>query len=102
MISPTVGRVVWFHPGSGDRIMRYPDQPLAAHIAHVWSDTNVNLMVIDADGACCSRTSIFLMQDGGRPVSSGEAYCEWMPYQKGQAARTEAAEAAVRSQTSVE
>lgn len=47
MIVPTVGRVVWFYryvPGQGHK------GPLAAHVAHVHSDTLVNLMVIDEGG----------------------------------------------------
>lgn len=87
MIQPTVGRVVWYHPPL------HHTQPLAAIVAHVWSDTMVNLMVIDPEGNPFGRTSVFLYQgDTDRP--SGE-YAEWMPYQKGQAAKTEVLEAKV-------
>jgi len=81
MITPTVGRVLWFHPGLHDKISRNPDQPLAAHVAYVWSDTVVNLMVIDHDGSTHQRTSVRLLQDG-EPTLVGEECCEWMPYQK--------------------
>ena len=90
MIKPTVGRVVWYHPGPQED---HHGETLAAHIAHVWSDTCVNLMVIDPNGNPFNRTSVFLYQgDTDRPSSQ---YAEWMPYQKGQAAKTEALEAKV-------
>lgn len=79
MIKPTIGRVVWFHPAGSSN----DDQPLAAIVAHVWSDTCVNLAVFDANGIASNQTSVFLFQgDSDRPSSS---YCEWMPYQIGQA-----------------
>ena len=87
MIKPTVGRVVWYHPSGSTS----EEQPLAAIIAHVWSDTCVNLAVFDANGAATNQTSVFLYQgDTDRPSS---CYAEWMPYQMGQAAKTEVAEA---------
>jgi hypothetical protein len=90
MIKPTPGRVVWFHPGRYDTIKARAGQPLAAHIAYVHNDTEVNLMVIDADGYPRARTSIFLSPDGLPATGSDKpSWCEWMPYQKGQAAKTE-------------
>ena len=95
IIKPTVGRVVWFHPSefTGEAgFARHPDgQPYAAIIARVWSNILVNLTVFDANGAAHSRTSVPLVQDGGG-APQDDSYCEWMPYQKGQAAKTEAAE----------
>jgi len=92
MIQPTIGRIVWYHPASTEAIPGAGGpQPLAAIIAHVWSDTCVNLAVFDANGTANNRTSVYLLQDGAeRP---GSMYAEWMPYQKGQAAKTEALEA---------
>ncbi|MBF5006826.1 hypothetical protein ISG32_21500 [Diaphorobacter sp. NR2-3-3-1] len=46
---------------------------------------------MDANGNAHSRTSVPLVQDGDSCPANGY-YCEWMPYQKGQAAKTEAAE----------
>jgi len=90
MIRPTVGRVVLFWPilNPGER----PDaQPWAAIVTYVWSDRMVNLSVFAHNGVQRSCTSVPLLQDGDAAPISGY-YCEWMPYQKGQAARTEAAE----------
>ena len=92
MIKPTVGRVVWYRPGPADsNICAGGDQPLAALIAHVWSDTCINIGGFDANGQPFSRTYVLLHQDGNeRPDNT---FAEWMPYQKGQAAKTEALEA---------
>jgi len=84
MIKPTVGRVVWFY-GS-----KAPEEPLAAIVAKVHSDQLVNLMVIDQNGGTNGRTSVQLLQDDDKPEA--DFWCAWMPYQLGQAARTEAAE----------
>lgn len=98
MIKPSVGRVVWYHPHKDDKIARIGDEPLAAIVCGVWSDTCVNLVVFDANG--CTRkdggmyTSVLLWQEGApRPEHS---FAEWMPYQKGQATKTEALEAALK------
>ncbi|NEU94800.1 hypothetical protein [Bradyrhizobium uaiense] len=91
IIPPTVGRVVWFRPSEFDPITRC-DQPLAAQIAYVWNDRLVNLGVLDSNGAPHGRTSITLIQ-AGETAPEGASYAEWMPYQQGQAAKTEAAEA---------
>lgn len=87
MIKPTPGRVVWYYPPAGCESSAFVSAgdgvPHAAHIARVWSDTCVNLMVIDANGNPRSRTSVLLVQgDNPRPASE---FCEWMPYQIGQA-----------------
>lgn len=91
MITPTIGRVVWFHPASNEASSLQPI--CAAIVARVWSDTMVNLAVFDADGKSHSCTSVPLIQDDQTPPALGY-YCEWMPYQKGQAVKTEALELA--------
>lgn len=89
MIPPSVGRVVWYHPAEFDRnVMTIHDgQPLAATVAYVWSNTCVNLSVCDHNGTTHSRTSVILHQGDGESTHSPS--CQWMPYQKGQAAKTE-------------
>jgi hypothetical protein len=94
MIKPTPGRVVWYYPVADGALVAIdgPEKPLAALIAHVHSDTLVNLSVIDSNGNSHGRCEIVLVQDGGEAAPKGR-YCTWMPYQLGQAARTQAAEA---------
>ena len=71
MITPTVGRIVWFEDGVR--------KTQAAIITYVWSDTLVNLTVFDPNGIPFSQTSITLEQD----VPTGALpHCRWMPYQK--------------------
>lgn len=93
MIIPTNGRIVLYHPSQFDtNVMTVHDsRPLAAIVAHVFNDGLVNLCVFDSNGHPYGRTSVPLHQGDG-PCSSSP-YCEWMPYQKGQAAKAEALEA---------
>ncbi len=91
IITPTVGRVVLFRPGIGFAGIQMPDgDPLPALISRVWNDRLINIGGFDADGKPFSATSVPLIQDG-EPAPTG-FYAEWMPYQKGQAAKTEALE----------
>jgi hypothetical protein len=89
MIKPTVGRVVWFYSRSDGATV---PTALAAVVAYVHNDRKVNLMVIAEDGIPYGLTHVDLLQDGDTPQQS--VWCAWMPYQLGQAARTEAAEKA--------
>jgi len=89
MIKPTVGRVVLYYR-HGKTQFDANEQPEAATVAYVHSDTMVNLSVVDHNGVQFATTSVFLYQgEGDRPESS---YAEWMPYQKavaaGEVART--------------
>lgn len=89
MIQPTVGRVVWFYPtpnGAESGFAR-GSQPHAAIVAYVHGDRMVNLTVFDANGNAHSMTSVPLRQP--KDERPGGMFCEWMPYQKGQAAKTE-------------
>lgn len=84
MITPTVGRIVWYRPSKFDHgaMMIQNDQPLAAIVAYVWSDHLVNLTVSDHSGMTHSRTSVALKQGDQHDLADAGAYCEWMPYQK--------------------
>jgi hypothetical protein len=89
MIKPTVGRVVWYRKHRNEVLAGGDDAPLAAIVVRVWGNEMVNLTVFDGEGISHPRTSVPLVQsaDGWRPEQG--RYCEWMPYQIGQAAKTE-------------
>lgn len=93
MIKPTVGRVVWYYPPG------HPQgyQPLAAIIAHVWSETCVNLAIFDANGVPMPEppTSVLLVQPENE-VPTGGRYCTWMPFQVGQSQAVKDAQASVK------
>lgn len=86
MIKPTIGRQVWFWR-YGAEPLDHNAQPEAATVVYVHADTLVNLQVLDHEGAARSETSVRLKQ----PEDSvwGPPYAEWMPYQVGQAAKTD-------------
>lgn len=91
MIKPSIGRIVWFQPSKSED-QPFRDQPLAAIVTYVWGDQMVNLTVFDQAGAPFSATSVKLLQDDEEKPVFGY-FAEWMPYQKGQAAKTETLEA---------
>lgn len=91
-ISPTVGRIVWFYPRLGDPFLGRFSPPFAAQIAYVHNDERVNLMVVNPDGTTRPEEGVLLVQDD-QVAPHDEAFCTWMPYQKGQAARLEAEQA---------
>lgn len=84
MIIPTVGRVVWIFEGG-------TTAPLAGLIACVQSERVINVAYFDVNGNPKSATSVPLAQDESQIPAAG-IYATWMPYQKGQAAKTEALE----------
>lgn len=81
--SPTVGRVVNFNPG----IPSKKGQFYPALITHVFSDTTVNLCVLN-DGSWplgeLTPTSVTFSEDGAAARS-----WSWMPFQKGQAGKVD-------------
>lgn len=87
MITPTIGRMVWYRPRPGEMVMNSGEQLCSAQICYVWDDTMVNLSVLSHDGWQSPRTSVPLWQ--GDADECPEGSCCWMPYQKGQAAKTE-------------
>lgn len=99
LIPPTPGRVVWYYPSQQEidaKSITIIDQgqPMAATVAFVWHDRMVNLSVVDHAGAQFRRISVRLLQeDDPTPHSSEGPYASWMPYQKGQAAKTESTSA---------
>jgi hypothetical protein len=87
VITPTVGRVVWFWVGAENE-----GQPEAAIVTYVHGDRMVNLTVFDHNGRPGERRSVHLAQPGDtgkdRPVA---CFATWMPYQVGQAEKHAAA-----------
>jgi len=72
MITPTVGRIVWFYATS-------EAEETAAMVVKVWSDCMVNLCCFDGNGCTGPRQSVTLVQpEDERPTGP---YCTWMPYQ---------------------
>lgn len=99
MIKPTVGRMLHYYPAGEDSgAIITCGQPLAATIAHVWNDRCINIAYLDANGVWRGKTSVLLVHedDDARP---GAGYCVWMPYQKGQAAKTESLERSLAEQS---
>jgi hypothetical protein len=87
-IPPVVGRVVWYFENSEQK------EPLAAQISRVHEDGRINIGFLDRQGMHHNATNVRLIQGGeDEPVPTDVGFCVWMPYQKGQAAKTEAAEA---------
>ena len=85
MIKPTVGRVVWFWPNRYQGVHSIDDkQPIAATIAFVLSDRCVNISIVDHIGNQHRLKNVTLLQ-GDENYRPPGAYCEWMPYQVGQA-----------------
>ena len=85
-ITPTVGRVVWFRTWNGKGY----DPELAAHVAKVNDNGTINVMLIMGNGSTRPITDVPLIQEGD--PKPRDSFCEWMPYQRGQAAKTEQAE----------
>lgn len=97
MIKPTVGRVVWFTPSVTDDSRADVKQPLAAIVTYVHDDRCINLVPFAQNGDIYSgKMSVQLLQDDD-PKPEGGYFASWMPFQKGQAAKTEALEAVVKA-----
>ncbi len=89
MIKPTIGRIVWYYPTSGE------GEPYAAIICHVHSDTRINIAYFDVHGTALNDTLVTLYQGEDIAPRPDHCFCEWMPYQRGQAAKTEEAESMI-------
>lgn len=114
VITPTVGRKVWYRPSAwdctgpgamqtaNDPIHATGKQPLDATIIAVWGDRMVNVLVTDIVGKQFPATSVTLLQPGDAPSLDKDGkpigrYVEWMPYQVGQAEKTAATEESIDS-----
>lgn len=105
MITPTVGRKVWYRPSRNDLLgpvpmcmsgnPSYNPQPLDATILAVWGDRCINIQVLDIYGKAFTKTSVMLVQEGDETPKTPEGleaygFAEWMPYQNTQAKKHEA------------
>jgi hypothetical protein len=89
MITPTVGRRVWFWPnGDVDYIVWDKAQPCDAGVLYVVNERCVNLLVSDHEGHTGPVLRVPLLQDDD-PIPETSAYATWMPYQVGQAKKHE-------------
>jgi len=77
MTKPTVGRIVHFYRDSA--AFHDGNPPQAAIIAHVWTDTCVNLAIFDGNGKQVPEppTSVALVHDDSIP--QGCPFCVWPP-----------------------
>lgn len=84
MIQPTVGRIVhyFFAAGAVEH---------AAILVGVHNERSINLAVFNDDGSLYPALEVPLLQDDDAVPAEG-AYAAWMPFQKGQATKTEATE----------
>lgn len=90
MIEPTPGRIVWYR--------RSPDlslPPMAAIVVFVHNERLINITFFNKDGMPVPHTEVPLLQDDDEPPHNG-VYAEWMPFQKGQAAKTESLQEKMR------
>lgn len=111
MITPTVGRKVWYRPSTFDKtgvgaMQCATGQPLDATILAVWGDRCINVLVLDVYGKPFTKTSITLKQEGDEMPKDADGkevggYAEWMPYQQGQAARQARTDAVVSMMTPI-
>jgi len=100
VIKPTIGRRVWFRPSaaflaSNPILTQFnPEQPMDAGIVYVHHDHMVNLIVTDHVGKTLAVPSVALLAGHYVADEDTDVYCccEWMPYQKSQAAKTEVAD----------
>ena len=83
MISPTIGRVLWYYEQGSTAA----EQPLPAVVTAVWGDRCVNLAVFARNGVPMSHppTSVALAQEEDQVPLQADGtharHCRWMPYQ---------------------
>ncbi len=87
-MNPTIGRIVYYRPN----ILK-PEIVHAALVAAVNDDGTVNLRVTDQNADEYPALRVPFVQDGDERPS--RTYAHWMPYQIGQAKKTEEAERAL-------
>jgi hypothetical protein len=100
VIKPTIGRKLYYNHG-GDQTVNVmdPSQPIDATIIYVHPENAaapdqyfLNLYVVDHGGVAQLKSHVPLIQ-GDAVADSNIPHAYWMPYQLGQAAKTDAVEA---------
>lgn len=93
VITPTVGRRVYFWPNEEDQA-RFgvfdAQQPCDAGILYVWGDRDLNLEVTGPSGVKHAVQNVQLLQ-GDDEAPEGKSYAAWMPYQTKTAAASASA-----------
>ena len=83
MITPTIGRQVWFHHGGNYPHVKALGPIFAATIVHVWDDRCINIAALDSDGMLFGVQQVALIQDtGDSNINVVNPFATWMPYQK--------------------
>lgn len=80
-MKPSIGRVLWYWP-AGVNCKAEGAQPYPCLISYVHSGRVVNVGGFTREGAHFQDTNVMLLNDiasYGNPT--GEAWCQWMPYQ---------------------
>lgn len=90
MIEPSVGRNLWYIPHQDEGGI-VNGQPHAAFIAHVHDARLINVLCLSEAGSPYAKQNVRLLQDD-EPTPPEGGVAVWMTFQKGQAAKTEAAE----------
>lgn len=91
MIVPKVAMQLWYQPFPDERVYAEADQAFTAVITHVFSNSMVNLIILNELGEPIRKSSVTLAQ--GVPAQPGE--CEWAPHQLRQAVFQNALESAM-------
>lgn len=99
-IKPVPGRMIHFYPAASSSFNEGREgQPLAAVVAHVNPDQTVNLCAFSVTGTPIAVQSVRVVQASDDFKDDGSQYARWMPYQVGQAQKTEELSAALSQAT---
>jgi hypothetical protein len=86
-IPPTVGRHVDYYR-TPDHWKAEPKRPYCAHIVNVNGDGTINVVFWNEMGSALPVQHVVLLQHGEQ-VPDDRDFATWMPYQIGQAQKTE-------------
>lgn len=88
MITPTIGRKIWFWPNQTNTAcytVLDAAQAFDASVVFVAADDRVHIAFFDHTGVPFIRHDVPILQDD-KPLPVGTCYCTWMPYQQSAAA----------------